>query len=88
LAWDRTGGSHNGRVYLVYMLKQQSESDNMDIYVRYSNDDGATWSAGVRVNDDNTKNSQFLPNFSRSHKREYRAHLVRRPQRSWYRRPG
>src|SRR5258708_430546 len=64
LAWDRTGGPHNGRVYLVYTLEQKNESDNTDIYVRYSDDDGATWSAGVRVNDDNTKNSQFLPKIS------------------------
>lgn len=64
LAWDRTGGPHNGRVYLVYTLEQKNESDNMDIYLRYSDDDGATWSAGVRVNDDNTRNSQFLPKIS------------------------
>jgi hypothetical protein len=51
-------------VYLVYTLEQKNESDNMDIYVRYSDDDGATWSAGVRVNDDSTKNSQFLPKIS------------------------
>jgi hypothetical protein len=61
LAWDRTGGAHAGRVYLVYTKEQQNESDNTDIYVRYSDDGGATWSAGVRVNDDTTKNSQFLP---------------------------
>jgi hypothetical protein len=64
LAWDRTGGLHNGRVYLVYTLEQKNESDNTDIYVRYSDNDGATWSAGVRVNDDGTKNSQFLPKIS------------------------
>src|SRR5712672_2621110 len=64
LAWDRTGGPHNGRVYLVYTLEQKNESDNTDIYVRYSDDVGATWSAGVRVNDDDTKNSQFLPKIS------------------------
>jgi hypothetical protein len=64
LAWDRTGGLHNGRVYLVYTLEQKNESDNMDIYVRYSDDDGATWSGGVRVNDDDTRNSQFLPKIS------------------------
>ena len=64
LAWDRTGGPHNGRVYLVYTLEQKNESDNTDIYVRYSDDDGATWSAGARVNDDNTTNSQFLPKIS------------------------
>ena len=64
LAWDRTGGPHNGRVYLVYTKEQQNESDNTDIYVRYSDDDGATWSGGVRVNDDHTVNSQFLPKIS------------------------
>src|SRR5205823_6260510 len=64
LAWDRTGGPHNGRVYLVYTLEQKNESDNTDIYVRYSDDDGATWSAGARVNDDSTRNSQFLPKIS------------------------
>jgi hypothetical protein len=61
LAWGRTGGTHNGRVYLVYTLEQKNESDNTDIYVRYSDDGGVTWSDGVRVNDDTTKNSQFLP---------------------------
>jgi hypothetical protein len=64
LAWDSTGGPHNGRVYLVYTLEHPNESNNMDIYVRYSDDQGATWSAGVRVNDDNTVNSQFLPKIS------------------------
>ncbi len=64
LAWDRTAGTHNGRVYLVYTNEHPNESDNMDIYVRYSDDGGATWSAGVRVNDDGTKNSQFLPKIS------------------------
>jgi hypothetical protein len=61
LAWDRTGGPHSGRVYLVYTLEQQNESDNTDIYVQYSDDNGATWSEAKRVNDDATTNSQFLP---------------------------
>src|SRR5437588_4925596 len=54
LAWDRTGGPHNGRVYLVYTLEQNNEKDNTGIFVRYSDDGGATWSAPVRVNDDST----------------------------------
>jgi hypothetical protein len=61
LAWDRTEGLHNGRVYLVYTLEQRNESDNTNVYVRYSDDNGASWSAPVRVNDDSTTNSQFLP---------------------------
>jgi len=64
LAWDRTGGPHNGRVYLVYTLEQPNESNNMDIYVRFSDDQGTTWSSPVRVNDDHTTNSQFLPKIS------------------------
>jgi len=61
LAWDRTGGPHDGRVYLINTKEQQNESDDTDIYVRYSDDDGASWSQGVLVNDDQTTNSQFLP---------------------------
>ncbi len=64
LAWDRTGGPHTGRVYLVYTLEVKNESDNTDIEVRYSDDNGATWSSPVRVNDDATANSQFLPKIS------------------------
>ena len=64
LAWDRTGGPHNGRVYLVYTFRFTNQDNNMDIFSRYSDDQGATWSAPVRVNDDATKNSQFLPKIS------------------------
>lgn len=64
LAWDRTGGIHHGRVYLVYTSERPNESNDMDIYVSYSDDGGATWSAGVRANDDHTTNSQFLPKIS------------------------
>jgi hypothetical protein len=64
LAWDRTGGPHAGRVYLVNTAENPNESDNTDIYVRHSDDNGATWSAAVRVNDDHTTNSQFLPKIS------------------------
>ncbi len=64
LAWDRTGGPHNGRVYLVYTLEQNNEKDNTGIFVRFSDDDGATWSAPDRANDDSTVNSHFLPKIS------------------------
>ncbi len=61
LAWDRSGGPHTGRVYAIYTLEQPNESNNMDIYLRYSDDNGTTWSTPKRLNDDNTVNSQFLP---------------------------
>ena len=64
LAWDRTGGPHNGRVYLVYSKEAKNNSDDLDIVVRYSDTNGATWSAPVRVNDDMGTNSQFMPKIS------------------------
>jgi len=64
VAWDRTGGPHNGRVYVVYTLEQNNEKDNTGIFVRFSDDNGATWSAPARVNDDSTVNSHFLPKIS------------------------
>jgi hypothetical protein len=64
LAWDRTGGPHAGRVYMVYTREQQNESDNTNVYVRHSDDNGITWSAEAQVNDDHTANSQFLPKIS------------------------
>jgi hypothetical protein len=64
LAWDRTGGVHNGRLYFIYVSEQPQESNDTDIQLRFSDDNGVTWSNSVRVNDDTTKNSQFNPRIS------------------------
>lgn len=64
LAYDRSGGPHRGRVYLVYTDEQPDESDNTDIWVRFSDDNAASWSAPVRVNDDAGANSQFNPHIA------------------------
>ncbi len=61
LAWDHSGGPHNGRVYLMYTSESPDESNDMDINVRISDNNGATWSAPVRVNDDATTRTQMLP---------------------------
>jgi hypothetical protein len=61
LAWDRSGGAHNGRVYLVWTDENPNESDNTDIMLQHSDDNGATWSPAVKVNDDRTTNSQYNP---------------------------
>jgi len=63
LAWDRSGGPFQGRVYLMYTDRPNTSSYDTDIYVRYSDDSGTNWSARVRVNDDPVGNgkSQFLP---------------------------
>lgn len=61
LAWDRSGGAHNGRVYLVWTQEVQGEKNDTDIMLQRSDDNGATWSPAVRVNDDHTSNSQYDP---------------------------
>ncbi len=63
LAYDAFPTSpHFGRLYLVYTEETAPENNDLDILVRFSDNDGATWSAPpIRVNDDATTRSQFLP---------------------------
>jgi hypothetical protein len=61
LAWDRSSGAHNGRAYLVWTQETRDESDNTDIMLQHSENNGATWSPAVKVNDDQTTNSQYDP---------------------------
>ena len=61
LAWDRSGGPHNGRLYFIYVSEEPQESSDTDVQMRYSDDNGASFSAPVRVNDDTGTNSQFNP---------------------------
>ena len=61
LAYDRSGGPYTGRVYMVYTDETPDETNNTDVYLRYSDNDGQTWSNPVRVNDDTGTNSQFFP---------------------------
>lgn len=60
-AWDRSNSKHRGRLYAVYTDETPDESNNTDIYLRTSDDGGLSWSSAKKVNDDKTKNSQFLP---------------------------
>jgi len=61
LAWDRSPGVNGGRLYFIYVSEEPPESNNTDINLRYSDDNGASWSASVRVNDDTGTTSQFNP---------------------------
>ena len=62
---DQSDGAFANRLYEAYVdLDGEYEfgvKENTDIFVRYSDDEGAIWSDPVRVNDDTTTNSQFLP---------------------------
>jgi BNR/Asp-box repeat protein len=61
LAWDRSGGAHDGRVYAIWTQEVKNESDDTNIMFQYSDDEGASWSPATRLNDDPTSNSQFNP---------------------------
>ncbi|HEY1583173.1 MAG TPA: sialidase family protein [Chthoniobacterales bacterium] len=61
LAWDRSNGPHRGRLYFIYLSEEPQESNDTDVQMRYSDDNGATFSTSVRVNDDTGTNSQFNP---------------------------
>lgn len=64
LAYDRNPASPRfGRLYLVYTDEVVDESNDTDIMLRWSDDNGAHWSAPIRVNDDPAApvRSQFLP---------------------------
>jgi hypothetical protein len=61
LAWDSVEASaHFGRLYLMWADEQPNESDDTDVWMRFSDDAGVIWSAPVRVNDVTT-NAQFNP---------------------------
>jgi hypothetical protein len=64
LACDRSNSVHRGRIYLAYTDAPTVGSFDTNLFVRRSDDHGATWSAPVRVNDDSGANSQFLPHLS------------------------
>jgi hypothetical protein len=61
---DNSYNQFRGRLYLVYASNNPvGDGNKPDIFCRYSNDGGATWSNGVIVNDDiNTQNhNQWHP---------------------------
>ncbi|HEY2589372.1 MAG TPA: sialidase family protein [Tepidisphaeraceae bacterium] len=61
LAYDTSGDGYAGRVYMVYTDRANANTFDTDIFLRFSDDDGLTWSAPARVNDDSTSASQFFP---------------------------
>ena len=60
LVYDRSSGPLNGRLYMIYTDAASAGSADLNIFSRFSTDNGATFSAPVRVNDDITTNSQFF----------------------------
>lgn len=64
MAIDKSGGSRNGWIYIVTAEKNLSPAgSDPDIVIHRSTDGGATWSSGIRVNQDAFNNSkeQYMP---------------------------
>lgn len=57
---DISGGPYRGRVHVCWSDQRNGDTD---VFLIYSDDDGATWSPRIRVNDDTVGNGrdQFFP---------------------------
>jgi hypothetical protein len=61
---DNSYGPYRGRLYLIYATNVPNQDGaKPDIFCRYSNDAGVTWSSPVTINDDanSTNNHQWMP---------------------------
>jgi hypothetical protein len=64
IAMDNSNGPYRGRLYLVHASNDPPGNGNKpDIWLRYSTDQGATWSSAIRVNDNAnpTASDQWFP---------------------------
>ncbi len=60
MAIDNSGGPRNGWMYIVTAEKGLAPAGNdADVVMHVSQDGGATWSAGIRVNQDAMNNGQY-----------------------------
>jgi hypothetical protein len=62
LAYDNTGGGFAGRLYCL--TAERFGTDEADIILHWSDDDGLTWRGPVRVNNDTTDAHQFMGNLA------------------------
>lgn len=54
------GAPHAGRVLYTYTDELTNESNDTNVMLRMSDNNGVTWSAPIKLNDDATTRSQFL----------------------------
>ena len=56
---DISNSPYNGNIYVVWS-DQRNGATNTDIFLSKSTDGGDTWSAAIKVNNDNTTRQQFF----------------------------
>ena len=64
MAWDRSGGEHNGRLYLVYTDARGPQNGlgfftDTQLLLRYSEDNGLNWTKPIDVTDFDSTNAFF-----------------------------
>lgn len=65
LVYDLSNRVNQGRLYLIYEDKSTIfANSNTDVYIRISNNNGATFGAPIKINDDAGSASQFYANLS------------------------
>lgn len=64
MAVDNSNGPHRGTVYIVTEVNPTNPLDLADVVLIRSTDDGQTWSAPLRINNDNTDTDQWMPAIS------------------------
>jgi hypothetical protein len=57
---DKSSSPYRGRIYVVFS-DQRNGTDDTDVFLCSSDDQGATWSAPLRINDDVGATQQFFP---------------------------
>ncbi|MEM8963775.1 MAG: sialidase family protein [Acidobacteriota bacterium] len=58
---DNTGGPCDGRIYVAFSDWLAGGVVTTDVFLRYSDNNGTTWSSPVMINDDGTQTTQFHP---------------------------
>lgn len=56
---DNSKGENDGRIYINWTDQRNGEQDTDNWFV-FSDDDGATWSSPIRINQDTSKRHQFF----------------------------
>ncbi len=63
LVSDLSSGPNRGNLYLNWCDQRKGENDT-DVWLKISKDGGETWSADIRVNQDDSQTQQFFTHFT------------------------